>query len=77
MFCLQGHQCGATNDKQFKTLVTLLGRPDMAEDDRFRSNGDRVTNREQLFPALNDLFAARTTEEWVQVFDGSGMPYAP
>lgn len=49
----------------------------MAEDDRFRSNGDRVTNREELFPILNDLFAAKTTEDWVKVFDGSGMPYAP
>lgn len=69
--------CGATNDKQFATLVKLLGRPDMAQDERFRSNGDRVTHREKLFPILNDLFAAKTTDEWVKEFEGSGMPYAP
>lgn len=49
----------------------------MAQDDRFRGNGDRVTNREELFPILNELFAAKTTEEWVSIFEGSGMPYAP
>lgn len=49
----------------------------MAQDERFRGNGDRVKNRETLFPMLNDLFAAKTTEEWVQEFEGSGMPYAP
>lgn len=69
--------CGATNDKQFANLVKLLGKPEMAEDERFRGNGDRVTNRETLFPMLNELFAAKTTEEWVKEFEGSGMPYAP
>lgn len=49
----------------------------MADEERFRSNGDRVTNRDALFPILNDLFAAKTTAEWVEEFEGSGMPYAP
>lgn len=49
----------------------------MAQDERFRSNGDRVAHRERLFPILNDLFAAKTTEGWVKEFEGSGMPYAP
>lgn len=69
--------CGATNDKQFAKLVKLLGAPEMAEDDRFKTNGDRVSNRDDLFPLLNKLFAAKSTEQWVQEFEGSGMPYAP
>ncbi|PPJ56627.1 hypothetical protein CBER1_01816 [Cercospora berteroae] len=69
--------CGATNDKQFAKLVSTLGKPQMAEDKRFLTNGDRVTNRDELYPMLNDLFSQKSTDEWVAEFEGSGMPYAP
>jgi succinate--hydroxymethylglutarate CoA-transferase len=69
--------CGATNDKQFANLARILGRPEMAQDERFQTNGKRVTNREQLYPILHHVFATKTTDEWMQSFEGSGMPYAP
>lgn len=69
--------CGATNDKQFQNLCTVLGQPLLAEDTRFRTNADRVANRDELFPILSDLFARKTTQEWLVAFEGSGMPYAP
>ncbi|CAK4034888.1 Succinate--hydroxymethylglutarate -transferase [Lecanosticta acicola] len=69
--------CGALNDKQFHKLVGLLGVPELAEDDRFRSNGDRVTHRDELGKVLNERFAKKTTDEWTEIFEGSGMPYAP
>lgn len=68
---------GATNDKQFIKMVSLLGAPELADDPRFKTNGDRVNNREELFKKLNEQFATKTCDEWVKVFDGSGMPYAP
>lgn len=69
--------CGATNDKQFVKLATLLGAPELTEDARFKSNGERVNNRTELFKILNERFATRTCDEWVEAFDGSGLPYAP
>lgn len=68
---------GATTDQQFVNLMTKLGKPEMATDERFKTNYDRVTNRDALFPIVNELFAAKTTDEWLEVFEGSGMPYAP
>jgi succinate--hydroxymethylglutarate CoA-transferase len=67
---------GATNDKQFANLVKILGRPELAQDERFVSNGARVTNRDDLYPILQKLFSAKSTKEWEQEFEGSGMPYA-
>ena len=67
--------CGATNDKQFVNLVNILGKPELADDDRFSTNPRRVTNRDALSEILNELFAARTTNEWMTKFEGSGMPY--
>lgn len=69
--------CGATNDKQFKILCDRLGLPDLPTDPRFLTNPDRVKHRDELFPLLNDAFATKTTEEWTEAFEGSGMPYAP
>lgn len=68
---------GATNDKQFAILMEALGRPELATDDRFKTNSDRVRNREELFPLINELFLQKTTAECLELFEGSGMPYAP
>ena len=67
--------CGATNDKQFGILCKQLGLGDLPEDPRFKTNADRVTNRDALFPLLNEAFASKTTDEWTEAFEGSGMPY--
>lgn len=67
--------CGATNDKQFLKLCMLLGKPDLASDPRFVTNPLRVSNREDLYTIINELFAAKTTDEWLAIFEGSGMPY--
>lgn len=69
--------CGATNDKQFDTFCKLLGCEELLQDARFKTNADRVVNREALFPILNGRFKTKTTDEWLEVFEGSGMPYAP
>lgn len=69
--------CGATNDKQFKILCALLNLPDLPQDPRFVTNAARVEHRDDLFPLLNDAFRQKTTVEWVEAFEGSGMPYAP
>lgn len=67
--------CGATNDKQFVKLCTLLGKAELAEDARFLTNPLRVSNREPLYAIINELFAAKMTDEWLEIFEGSGMPY--
>jgi formyl-CoA transferase len=43
---------GVGNDRQFAVLCRELGRPELAEDARFLSNADRVTNRAALTKEL-------------------------
>ena len=69
--------CGATTDKQFDNFCKLLGCEELIDDARFKTNADRVQNRDTLFPILNDIFKTKTTDEWFEVFEGSPMPYAP
>ena len=67
--------CGAVNDKQFRELCTLLEKPELADEERFGSNDARVANREELTPIINELFAAKTTDDWLEKFKGTSLPY--
>jgi succinate--hydroxymethylglutarate CoA-transferase len=69
--------CGATNNRQFQSMVGLLGCPEVAEDERFAATDTRVENRDVLKAILDGCFVKRTTAEWLKVLDGSGMPYGP
>lgn len=69
--------CGATNDSQFRKLCKLVGLDSLATDERFLTNPKRVENRETLGTLFNDVFKTKTTDEWVEVFTGAGLPFAP
>ena len=67
--------CGAVNDKQFLKFCTILGKPELASDERFKDNYTRVMNRDELGEILSELFLKKTTDEWLEAFDGTGLPY--
>src|SRR5713226_7573601 len=67
--------CG--NDRLYGVLCQLLGREDLATDPRFATNPQRVRNREQLVPALQEEFLRRTTEEWLPELRAAGIPCGP
>lgn len=69
--------CGATNDAQFASLCKLLGLESLVKDELFATNPKRVENREALAQILNKIFVTRTTSEWIQQFQGTGLPFAP
>ena len=49
------------SERQWPRLCAALGRPELAADPRFATNGDRVENRVALRPILAAIFAGRTT----------------
>jgi crotonobetainyl-CoA:carnitine CoA-transferase CaiB-like acyl-CoA transferase len=53
------------NDAQFKRFCDFAGCPELAEDERFATNGARVGNRDALIPAMEPVLAARPTLEWL------------
>lgn len=68
---------GGGNDRLYSILCTLISRPEWASDARFITNADRVKNRGILVPMIGEVTKGRTTQHWLEVFEGSGMPYAP
>ncbi len=67
--------CG--NDRLYQALCQLLGRDDLAKDPSFATNPQRVRNREQLVPALQEEFLLRSTEEWLPKLREAGIPCGP
>lgn len=67
---------GGGNDRLYGILCERLGKPEWASDERFKTNGDRVKNREVLEEMISEITRTKTTAEWLDVFEGSGMPYA-
>jgi crotonobetainyl-CoA:carnitine CoA-transferase CaiB-like acyl-CoA transferase len=67
----------AGNDAQFRKLVTAIGAPELAEDERFGTVGHRNDNREQLRPLLLERLAGKSAQEWFRVLSVAGVPCGP
>jgi len=67
---------GGGNDRLFGVVCHELGKPEWARDERFITNSVRVKNRDLLKGLIEAETRKRTTAEWLQILDESGMPYA-
>ena len=65
------------NDRQFRAFCAAIERPDLAEDARFTTNGNRVRNRDALVPALEALFLTRPGGEWLDRLGKHGIVAGP
>lgn len=67
--------CG--NDRLYQALCQLLGREDLATDPRFATNPQRVRNRQELVPVLQEEFLLRETGAWLPELRAAGIPCGP
>jgi crotonobetainyl-CoA:carnitine CoA-transferase CaiB-like acyl-CoA transferase len=65
------------NDEQYRKLCKAAGRPDLWEDERYRTNAGRVGHRAQLVPDLEALFRSRPRAEWLALLPPAGVPATP
>jgi len=67
----------AGNDNLFRRMCEALGRPELAEDERFRTNSGRVVHREAIVGLLQDLLEQHPTASIRQALDRVGVPNGP
>jgi crotonobetainyl-CoA:carnitine CoA-transferase CaiB-like acyl-CoA transferase len=65
------------NDRIFATICEVVGLPALAQDERFRTNPDRVRHREELVRTLSVRLRERDTAHWHEAFMRAGVPAAP
>jgi crotonobetainyl-CoA:carnitine CoA-transferase CaiB-like acyl-CoA transferase len=62
------------NDRQFGALCQTLGASELAEDPRFATNAERVSNRVALRGALEERLASGPAREWAEKLTEARVP---
>jgi len=64
-------------DRYWKTFTEAIGRPDLADDERFAGAIARFKNSEALVRILDGVFGERTLEAWSDRLDRHRLIWAP
>lgn len=65
------------NDTQFAAFCELAGRPELATDERYRTNSARLVNRQSLIPEVQCIMKTREMHEWVKILEAANVPCGP
>lgn len=65
------------SERQWRRLCAAIDLPNLADDPRFITNGDRVERREELRPILADRFKARSSAAWQAALEAADVPSGP
>lgn len=64
----------AGSNKLWAALVTAMGKPEWANDERFLSNDDRKKNKPIMDEALEAIFKTKPALEWEDILTKAGVP---
>ena len=65
------------NDTQFAAFADILGRSDLAENEMFNTNPQRVRNRAEIIAILRELIAAHKRDDLMGLCEARGVPAGP
>jgi crotonobetainyl-CoA:carnitine CoA-transferase CaiB-like acyl-CoA transferase len=68
---------GCAKEKFWQRLCPIVGHPEWATDERFVDFAARDRNRDVLIPLLEDVFASRTSAEWLEELGAAAIPSGP
>jgi formyl-CoA transferase len=67
----------AANQKLWISFCKAIGKEEWLDDPRFESNPKRVENRDALLPMIDELFAQKTCDEWMDLLVAAAVPCGP
>ncbi len=68
---------GASSEASWNRLPEVLDMPELPDDPRFRTNADRMANRQALADLLAARLATEPTETWIARLEAAGVPAGP
>jgi crotonobetainyl-CoA:carnitine CoA-transferase CaiB-like acyl-CoA transferase len=68
---------GAANQANWKRLVEVIEKPELADDPRFTDNAARMKNLPVLIEILTACIRTRTTSDWLARLEAAGVPAGP
>ncbi|GAA0496265.1 CoA transferase [Pigmentiphaga sp. GD03639] len=73
-----GYICVTANtDAQVFAMFEAMGRPELRTDPRFAEKRARFENIGEMFRIRNEVFATRTTAEWLEILEAADIPAMP
>ena len=67
----------SSREKFWMAFLEVIGRPDLAEDERYSTRSARIDNYDSLSAQLAPIFAAHPRAHWLDRFAQHDIPYAP
>ena len=61
-------------DNHWKTFCELAGRPELVEDPRFSSMGERLKNINESYRITGEIVSLRTREQWLDLLGETKVP---
>jgi crotonobetainyl-CoA:carnitine CoA-transferase CaiB-like acyl-CoA transferase len=68
---------GGANQSNWERIVKVIGRPELNDDPRFRTNGDRMKHLKALADLISERTRTRSSKEWIDDFEAAGVPVGP
>lgn len=66
----------ANTERMWRRLCEVVERPELADDERFRTNDRRYANRDELWDILEMEFKRRAADHWVEALMAAEIPAA-
>jgi formyl-CoA transferase len=73
-----GHiNIAASGQTMYRRLCTAIGAPELIDDPRFKTLGDRSKNRKQMNAEIDRVLVKKTSAEWIEALNAAGVPSGP
>jgi crotonobetainyl-CoA:carnitine CoA-transferase CaiB-like acyl-CoA transferase len=73
-----GHiNIAASGQTMYRRLCTAIGAPELIDDPRFKTLGERSRNRKEMNAELNRVLVTKPSAEWIEVLNRAGVPSGP
>jgi crotonobetainyl-CoA:carnitine CoA-transferase CaiB-like acyl-CoA transferase len=68
---------GGANQANWERIAKVIGRPELVDDVRFKTNGGRMRHRDELAALIGEQLRERPSAEWISAFEAAGVPVGP
>ena len=65
------------NEAMWRKFVGVIGRAELASDERFTGTGHRIKNRAALTEEINQALASHPAQYWIDILNREGIPSGP
>ncbi len=73
----QWYILGANSDSPFRRLCEVMGRPELADDQRYATDAARAERMEELDELVAEWVATKTSDELTETLGDAGVPAGP